>query len=187
MSDFDGKQGLMRRGGMLWARMQSPSKTVDIGLEAADPVLLEKWCAEGELPNFGRLMAGGSYRKLHSSTSISSGATWPSITTGTSPAKHGMGFYHRQLKTGTYRLVKKYADEVRPDFFWKQMSDAGRRVAVFDIPVVYPLRDFNGAQIIGWGAEGLNWPQSSQPAGLLPEIFRKFGRHPLDGWYQKII
>ena len=158
-----------------------------IGLEAADPVLLEKWLAAGELPNFSRLIDGGCYRKLHSCTEVSSGATWPSITTGVSPAKHGMGFYHRQLRTGSYRIVKKYADEVRSDFLWKPLSAAGHRVAVFDIPVVYPLPGFNGAQIIGWGAEGLNWKQCSEPQDLLPEIFRRFGHHPLETWYQKEI
>jgi len=158
-----------------------------IGLEAADPALLEKWCAEGQLPNFSRLIDAGSYRKLLSCTAVSSGATWPSITTGVSPAKHGMGFYHRQLRTGTYRIVKKYADEVRSDFFWKHSSAAGRRVAVFDIPVVYPLREFNGVQIIGWGAEGLNWTQCSAPRHLLPEIHRLFGHYPLEGWYPREI
>ena len=167
--------------------MNSTPSILAIGLEAADPALLEKWCAEGVLPNFSRLIDDGCYRKLLSPTAISSGATWPSITTGVSPAKHGMGFYHRQLRTGTYRVVKKYADEVRSDFFWKHASAAGRRVAVFDIPVVYPLQGFNGVQVIGWGAEGLNWKQCSEPPQLLPEIIRRYGHHPLEGWYQKNI
>ncbi len=158
-----------------------------IGLEAADPDLLEAWLDAGELPNFRNLIERGGYRRLRSCTDVSSGATWPSITTGVSPAKHGMGFYHRQLKSGTYQIVKKYADEVRSDFFWKPMSAAGRRIAVFDIPSIYPLPDFSGVQVVGWGAEGLNWKPGSDPAGLLPEIARQFGKHPLDGWYQEDI
>jgi predicted AlkP superfamily phosphohydrolase/phosphomutase len=158
-----------------------------IGLEAADPDLLERWVTAGELPHFRRLIEGGAFRRLRSCTEVSSGATWPSITTGVSPAKHGMGFYHRQLRSGSYRIVKKYADDVRADFFWKQATEAGRRVAVFDIPSIYPLAGFNGAQIVGWGAEGLNWKQCSEPRELLPEVIRRFGRHPLEGWYQKEI
>lgn len=171
---------------MLGAIM-NPAPVIAVGLEAADPDLLERWCAEGALPNFSRLRAEGGYRRLRSCTEVSSGATWPSITTGVSPGRHGMGFYHRQLRNGTYRIVKKYADELRSPFFWQAASDAGRRVLVFDIPVTYPLAAFSGAQIVGWGAEGLNWRQCSEPGGLLSEIHRRFGRHPLDGWYQREI
>ena len=35
--------------------------------------------------------------------------------------------------------------------------------------------------------EGLNFKQSSQPPELLKEIFSRFGHHPLEGWYQKVI
>jgi predicted AlkP superfamily phosphohydrolase/phosphomutase len=148
--------------------VNSSSPILALGLEAADPDLLEAWLDAGELPNFRALIERGGYRRLRSCTDVSSGATWPSITTGVSPAKHGMGFYHRQLKSGTYRIVKKYADDVRSEFFWKPMSTAGRRVAIFDIPSTYPLPNFNGAQVVGWGAEGLNWKQVSEPATLLP-------------------
>lgn len=158
-----------------------------VGLEAADPDLLEAWLDAGELPNVRKLIDRGGYRRLRSCTDVSSGATWPTITTGVSPAKHGMGFYHRQLKSGTYRIVKKYADEVRSEFFWKPMSAAGRRVAIFDIPSIYPLPGIGGVQVVGWGAEGLNWKPVSEPATLLPEITRQFGRHPLDRWYQEEI
>lgn len=167
--------------------MTSRPGILAIGLEAADPELLDRWRAAGQLPNLNRLIGSGSYRHLLSCTEVSSGATWPSITTGASPAKHGMGFYHRQLRVGTYEIVKKYANEVRTEFFWKPLNVAGRRVAVFDIPAVYPLPNFNGAQIIGWGAEGLNWKQGSQPQDLLPGIIRQFGRHPLENWYQEEI
>jgi len=135
--------------------VNSSSPILALGLEAADPDLLEAWLDAGELPNFRALIERGGYRRLRSCTDVSSGATWPSITTGVSPAKHGMGFYHRQLKSGTYRIIKKYADDVRSEFFWKPMSAAGRRVAIFDIPSIYPPPNFNGAQVVGWGAEGL--------------------------------
>lgn len=162
-------------------------RIIAVGLEAAEPTLLEKWCAEGRLPNLSRLISDGCFRRLHSCTAVASGATWPSITTGVSPAKHGMGFYHRQLRTGTYRIVKKYADEIRADFFWKHASAAGKRVALFDVPATRPLEPFNGIQIIGWGAEALNWAQCSAPANCLTDILHRFGRHPLDGWYQGAI
>ena len=166
------------------ARLASAPPVIAIGLEAAEPSLVRQWCAAGRLPNFSRLIEEGSFRELRSCTAVASGATWPSITTGVSPARHGMGFYHRQLRSGTYRIVKKYADEIRADYFWKHASAAGRRIAVFDVPATHPIDAFNGVQIIGWGAEALNWTQCSSPGNWLPDIIRRFGRHPLDGWYQ---
>ena len=166
---------------------KNKKQIIAIGLEAAEIDLVQKWTKEGHLPTLSTLMETGSWRKLMSSTEISSGATWASINTGVSPAKHGMGFYHRQLKNGSYRIVKKYADEIGYPLFWEKLSDVKKRTAILDIPVIYPIKDFNGVQLIGWGAEGLNFKQSSQPPELLKEIFNKFGHHPLEGWYQKVI
>jgi len=91
---------------------KNKKQIIAIGLEAAEIDLVQKWTKEGHLPTISTLMETGSWRKLMSSTEISSGATWASINTGVSPAKHGMGFYHRQLKNGSYRIVKKYANEI---------------------------------------------------------------------------
>ena len=166
---------------------KNKKQIIAIGLEAAEIDLVQKWAKAGHLPTLSTLMETGSWRKLMSNTEISSGATWASINTGVSPAKHGMGFYHRQLKNGTYQIVKKYADELGYELFWKKLSDAGKRVAILDIPVIYPVDNFSGVQLLGWGAEGLNFKQCSQPPELLKEIFSKFGHHPLEGWYQKMI
>jgi predicted AlkP superfamily phosphohydrolase/phosphomutase len=162
-------------------------QVIAIGLEAADPDLLDQWRSEGHLPVIDSLIKKGSWRKLMSNTEISSGATWASLITGVSAAKHGMGFYHRQLKTGSYEIVKKYADEIGRNPFWFQLNKSGKKSVVFDIPTSYPVKDFNGIQIIGWGAEGLNWHQASEPKNIIKEIISKFGKHPLEGWYQKII
>ena len=73
-----------------------------------------------------------------SSTEISSGATWASVNTGVSPAKHGIGFYHRQLKNGSYRIVRKYADEIGYPLLWERISDANKRSVILDIPLAIP-------------------------------------------------
>jgi len=82
--------------------MKERSSVIAIGLDAADPDLIEKWSQQGHLPTISSLMRHGSWGRLISTTELSSGATWPSVHTGTSPAKHGIYFYHRQIKTGSY-------------------------------------------------------------------------------------
>jgi predicted AlkP superfamily phosphohydrolase/phosphomutase len=157
---------------------------IAIGLEATDPGLIERWCREGHLPTFSALMSRGAWRRLRSNTEVSSGSTWASVNTGTGAGKHGMAFYHRQLKCGTYRLRKKYADEIAREPFWLPLSRAGKRVAVLDVPESYATPGFNGLQLIGWGAEGLNAPRSSWPSPLYRRITARYGCHPLRGWFQ---
>ncbi|MGH2669297.1 MAG: alkaline phosphatase family protein, partial [bacterium] len=162
----------------------SRRRVVAIGLEATEPSLIERWTAAGRLPALGSLMRRGVWRRLRSTTEISSGATWASVNTGTNPGKHGMGFYHRQLRCGTYQLRKKYAEEVGRESFRVPLSDAGRRVAVLDVPETYAVPNFNGAQLMGWGTEGLNAPQASWPRPLFNRLAGRYGRHPLERWYQ---
>lgn len=160
------------------------SRIVAIGLEAADHGLIEAWCAEGRLPALASLRARGSWVNLRSTTEISSGTTWPSIYTGVMPARHGAGFYHRQLESGTYRLRKFYANRVRRDPFWVAPSKAGRKIAVFDVPSTYPNPGFNGVFLGGWGVEAPSWTAGSLPEELIGQVRERFGSHPLENWYQ---
>ncbi|MCA9473436.1 MAG: alkaline phosphatase family protein [Nitrospirales bacterium] len=160
-------------------------RVVVIGLEAAEPTLVEQWANEGKLPTFQSLMQKGIWRRLRSTTEISSGATWASLITGTNPAKHGMGFYHRQLQPGTYTIRKKYAEQTATEPFWNQLSRHGKRVAILDLPDTYATEDLNGVMLVGWGAEGLNAKQHSWPKKLLKDIFSRVGHHPLEFWYQE--
>lgn len=157
-----------------------------IGLEAAELTLIKKYIEQGHLPLFAKWVAENSTVKMLSPASISSGATWPSVNTGTNPAKHGIGFYHRQLKNGTYKIIKKYADSTRVNPFWEALSAKGKKMAILDAPDIYCIPNFNGKMLIGWGGEALNHPRSSWPPSLLNEMINKYGDHPLAQWYQKI-
>lgn len=157
---------------------------VCIGLEAAEPSIIDAMTADGALPNIEAMRRHGSGSRLHSCTEVASGATWGSVNTGANPARHGITFYHRQLASGSYRICKRYADDIAVAPFWEPLSQSGLSVAVIDIPVSYPGSAFNGTMMVGWGAEGLNWKQCSKPASLLREVKRRFGRHPLETFYQ---
>ena len=160
------------------------NRVIAIGLDAADPYLTEHWIKQGHLPTITSLIDRGSWGKIMSNTDISSGATWPSVSTGTSPAKHGICFYHRQLKTGTYEICKKYADQIKRTPFWIIPSQAGKKVAILDVPFTYPVEKLNGMQLVGWGVEAPNWKKSTWPTELFHDIISQFGSHPLEGWYQ---
>lgn len=164
--------------------MSGSTKIMTLVLEAAEHSLIRKWCREGHLPALDKLMKQGVWSTMETPGYISSGCVWASFTCGINPGKHGFGFFHRQLKSGTYRTIKRYADELEYEHVWIPASRAGKRVAIMDIPLSRPQTDLNGYLICRWGDEHPSWKPSSMPGDLLDDIKRRFGAHPLDDWYQ---
>jgi predicted AlkP superfamily phosphohydrolase/phosphomutase len=164
---------------------KSQPSVIGIVLESAEPALIEKWCREGKLPVMQRLQQGGVWTRLRSPSYISSGCAWPSLNIGTGPAKHGIGFFHREIKNGTYRIIKKYADQAHGEPFWNHLGRAGVRSAIFDLAATLPTPDANRVIVVDWGSEHPAWKTSSYPEGLIKEIQQNVGRHPLADWYQE--
>ena len=89
--------------------MRTPSvntsaRVLFIGLDSADPGLLQQWGKAGLLPSLQSLRQ----RSLKGTTilppGLGSGAMWGSLFTGVSPARHGR-YFGRQLDAGAYRVA----------------------------------------------------------------------------------
>jgi len=154
------------------------NSVIVIGLDAADPDLVENWSREGYLPTMTSLMTRGSWGRLASPAEISTGPVWPSFFASISIARQGR-FFYRQLKTGAYRIHKKYANEIAATPFWLKLIQAGRRVAIIDVPKTYPVDGINGIQIVGWGVHSPNWKRSSFPPELINDVLSRFGHYPV--------
>ena len=63
-----------------------PERVIVIGLDAADPDLVEGWVREGHLPVIASLMENGAWGRLASPAEISTGPAWPMFFAGTGPA-----------------------------------------------------------------------------------------------------
>ena len=160
------------------SKAKNTSRIVAVGLDSADFDLIQKWVNEGHLRVIASLMSRGSWGKLNSTSDIGSGTVWPSFFTGTSPAKHGR-LQQRRLKPGTYRIVDKpNANQIRKQPFWFQLSKAGRRIAVIDVPVTYPGYGLNGIQLVDWGAHGSSWHPDSWPPEVVKAVNSRFGQYP---------
>ena len=167
--------------------MRHPSSSiVAICIEVAGPDHMEAWLDAGWMPNLARIRDQGAWCRLRSVSDISSGSIWPSFFTGVMPSRHGQFFTHMQLQSGSYRVVKKYADEVPREPFWTTLGRAGKSTALIDVPQSRPVPGFNGVHVAGWGGEYPAWPRSSEPAALMPEILRRFGQHPLAEQYRLV-
>lgn len=62
---------------------------IAIGLDSADPVLLEKWIAQGRLENISRLRQQGAYGRLSNIDYYTSESTFISFLTVCLPQKSG--------------------------------------------------------------------------------------------------
>ncbi|MGH7633120.1 MAG: alkaline phosphatase family protein, partial [Gemmatimonadaceae bacterium] len=157
---------------------RAPTRLLVIGIDAASPELLDAWTADGTLPNLARLAARGLTGRTRGIEGFFVGSTWPSLYTGTSPARHGL-HYQIQLVPGSYRLEDRTRGTfVEGDPFWRVLSRAGRRVAVLDVPLSRLEPDLNGVQVVEWGAHDAFFGFATTPPDLGRQIEAQAGRHP---------
>jgi predicted AlkP superfamily phosphohydrolase/phosphomutase len=155
-------------------------RLVMLGLDAADSRLLRQWATEGHLPTLARLLARGRVARIATPPAVLEGAVWPTLVSGTGPATHGM-FAYAQIdpKSSELRLGLR-ADRLPEVPFWVELSRAGRRVAIVDVPLTRPHTGLNGIQVTNWGAhDWWSWKRVSWPSRLMGDLVRRFGDHPV--------
>jgi predicted AlkP superfamily phosphohydrolase/phosphomutase len=161
---------------------------IAIALDAADPLLLEKWMSLGHLKNLNGLRRQGAYGRLtntvdHAGARTESTLTernWVVFNTGCRPNRTGFWDVIR-FDPRTYMIS---GDSVNGGYDYNEYPPfyalgTDYTVAAFDIPVSgLSLADgLNGVQILGWGGHYPFTPSCSQPAELLPEIILKYGKN----------
>jgi predicted AlkP superfamily phosphohydrolase/phosphomutase len=158
--------------------MSGARRILMIGLDAAEPTLIERWIADGTLPALRRLRARGSYRRLASSAAWLAGSPRPTFYTGTSPAEHGL-YHFLQWHAGRQTMVRPAPDwlPVRP--FWRALGGHGRRCLIVDAPSTYAPEPFDSVEIGGFATHDHLAPPGSHPARALREIARDIGPSPL--------
>ena len=116
------------------------------GLDGATLDLIQPWVRDNKLPTLQRLMSTGCWGTLESTTPPMTSPAWPSFATASYPAKHGV-FDFVSAHSGTYNIVN--ATGVKRPTLWEQVSNAGHRVGIMNVPVTYPPRSVNGFLISG--------------------------------------
>jgi len=166
--------------------MKTP--VIAIGLDSADPVLLESWMAQGHLKNLNKLRQAGTYGRLHNTvnygdTPTETSATerlWVMFSTGCLPNKTGYWGpvkFHADCYEITHDTVNgAYDFKEYPPFY--ALGDK-YRVAAFDVPVSALSENVKGVQILGWGGHAPHTPSHSQPPELLPDLIRQYGKNPV--------
>jgi predicted AlkP superfamily phosphohydrolase/phosphomutase len=149
-----------------------------IGLDAAEPALIERWIADDTLPALARLCARGSYGRLASSAAWLAGSPWPTFYTGTSPAEHGL-YHFLQWHAGRQTLVRPEPDWLPLQPFWRALGDQGPRCLIVDAPTTYAPVPFHGVEVGGFATHDHLAPPASHPTEMMREIARDIGPSPL--------
>ncbi len=149
---------------------------IAIGLDAADPQLLEQWMAAGHLPNLSRLRDRGTYGRLLNLESYRAETPWTTFLSGTLPNQTGYWGpvkYHADRYQATERGAYTFKDY--PPFY---ALGPDYKIAVFDMPQTQLSEAANGPQVLAWGAHSPQGPSQSLPAELFDQIIEKYGEHP---------
>lgn len=149
---------------------------IAIGLDAAEPSLLEKWMSQGYLKNLARLREQGAYGRLQNFRDSNVETAWTTFSTGCKPQKTGY-WAALGLQNGTYETETRAAYDYQeyPPFF---ALGQDYRVATFDVPQLRLSNQINGSQVGAWGAHSPQVPSTSIPESLFDELVTKHGAHP---------
>jgi predicted AlkP superfamily phosphohydrolase/phosphomutase len=157
-------RALKGRKAMRRARVK---RVVILGLDGMEPSLVEKYVAEGKMPNFVKLREQGCFKKLGTTLPPLSPVAWSSFLTGCNPGKHNIfdfltidrrnylpklssvhiGSVTKSLKIGKYRIPLK-KPELRPlrkgTPFWKYLGEHDIFSDVIRVPITWPPESFRG-------------------------------------------
>jgi predicted AlkP superfamily phosphohydrolase/phosphomutase len=159
-------------------------QVVILGLDGMDPVLAEKYMAEGKLPHLSELKERGSYSPLETTIPSISPVAWSSFMTGCHPAKHNIfDFLSRDPKTylpdlssarigkpkrtlclGKYRIPLSKPEILglrRSIPFWKILGEKGIFCTILRIPITFPPEKFRGHLLSGMCAPDLKGSQGT--------------------------
>ena len=159
----------------------SPARTdrvIVLGVDGFDPVLLERFVAEGLMPNCKRLIETGSFRRLQTSDPPQSPVAWSNFISGTNPGGHGifdflardpttMVPYHataraEQAKSsvtlGSWKipLSSGHLQNLRRGpTFWNSLEERGIPCTVLRVPANFPPAAGETLALSGMGTPDL--------------------------------
>ncbi len=150
-----------------------------IGLDSAPLAYVERWMAEGRLPNLSRFLQRGARGILRTVNPPLSPAAWSSFATGLLPAKHGV-YDHIYRRPGSYDIAPANSHRRAGTPLWQLISEHGGSVGVINVPETYPPIPVNGFLISGMDTPSDDAPWAF-PADLRAELQHATGGYEVFG------
>lgn len=151
-------------------------RVLAIGLDAAEPTVIERMIKDGELPVLSALLDNGTWSSVESPAKYGSGVVWPTFFTGTDASEHGQ-YTHWAWDSSAMAL--RYYDASRFTPFWKSLDEAGVSVGVIDVPFAPHIGVTKGFEVLEWGAHAwVNGRPNISPLPVRNTVTKSFPAHP---------
>jgi predicted AlkP superfamily phosphohydrolase/phosphomutase len=160
--------------------MARTAPLIFLGLDAFDPDLAIAWAGEGALPNLARLLGEAGRARVDNPFGLFVGSLWVNLASCLRPDRHRFHCWD-EIDPATYEWRPS---PPRPDLytsFWKRIGDAGRRVAVIDVPHCRADEGLNGVQVAEWGCHDRHFGLHSYPEERAVQLVAAHGVHPVLG------
>ncbi len=160
------------------SRKIADNKVFLLGIDGGTFQVIDYLIAQDKLPNMARLMRHGARAVLQSTIPPITPAAWLSLATGKNPGKHGIvDFLQRAPNSYRFRPVDSRSN-AEPTL-WEILSQKGKKVVVYNVPVTYPPHEVNGVIISGMDTPGLE-SEFTYPSYLREKIAAAFPDYRID-------
>ena len=134
-------------------------RVMNIGLDAADPIHIQKLFAKGKMPNLKKLLDNGAAHTEYDMIGCLPSVTppnWVSLATGAWPRTHGITCYNNHTLGLSLGLEEVNWDSgnVQAEFIWEAFTKVGKRSIMLNYCQAWPPRlddDQYGVFIDGGG------------------------------------
>lgn len=180
--------------------MVAGRKVVLVGLDSIAPVMVDRFVAEGRMPNLQRMMQRGWSAEIVSTLPATTPAAWTTVATGAWPSTHGIeGFtVHVEGDPLDKKVFALTSDRVKAEFIWQAAARAGKRTIVMKYPVSWPptggdhVVQVDGAG--GWGgmkcvwdlAHSACWDTAAPPAAPVAPAGVEWATRDQDNLYEEL-
>jgi predicted AlkP superfamily phosphohydrolase/phosphomutase len=118
-----------------------------LGMDGAEPELVEKYIEEGAMPNLEEMRKKGSYGEMRTIFPPITPAAWTSFMTGKQPGKHGI--YDFSVRSGDREFELVTSSDVDSETVYDLLNRHGKSVGSLGIPLTYPPQEVDGYMISG--------------------------------------
>ena len=131
-----------------------PQRALWIGIDGLMPEMVEKFIAEGQMPNLARLVAKGVYSPMLSSPPVDTPTNWTSLATGAWTGTHGINTFgvhfdgerFEEMHLVNPSIFPEFVDRApayinqlcRAEYIWQAAERAGKHCILLNWPGSWP-------------------------------------------------